>query len=126
MSAPTEHLRDREALRREATRDPIFLLQERTPLWSEASVSGVDYDHERECFVSSEDDSELTDAEAIDLGAGSWVWRTITVFLTRHEGEEWAAARSYRYAHGTRVYCVAAEGAMCDVLAAATEGGRYS
>ena len=121
----TTHPRDHETLRREATRDPIFLLQERVPVWSESLCSGVDYDHDAESFVDG-DKRELSTEQAIEAGAGSWTWRTLTVFLTRSEGEEWAAARHYRWPHGTRVYCVAAEGAICDVLAGATIGGMYS
>ncbi len=121
----SKHPRNHETLRRESTRDPIFLLQERVPVWSETMCADADYDHERECFVDG-DDRELTTEQAIEAGAGSWIWRTLTVFLTRSEGEEWAAARSYRWPHGTRIYCVAAEGEICDVLAGATIGGRYS
>ena len=121
----TEHLRDHEHLMREATRDPIFLLQERVAVWSEATCEGATYDHDVEGFVDA-DGRELTDDEAVEAGAGTWTWRTVTVFLTRSEGEAWAAARSYRYDNGTRVYCVAAEGEICEVLAAATVGGRYS
>ena len=120
----TEHPRDHATLSREATRDPIFLLQERVAVWAEHSLA-VEYNHEVEAFVDIHG-HELTTSEAIEAGAGSWVWRTITVFLTRSEGEDWALARSYRYAHGTRVYCVPAEGALCEALAAATDGGRYS
>lgn len=116
--------RTHERLSRDITRDPIFLLQERRPVWHEGRIYGVDYDPEREGFVNDDGD-DLTIEEAVEAGAGVWVWRTITVFLTREEGEAWAGARAYRYPHGHRVYCVPAEGAMCDVLANATEGGRY-
>jgi hypothetical protein len=124
MTATDALSRTHDALRREATRDPIFLLQERVPVWSPTAASPA-YDHGAEAFVD-DDGKELTTEQAIDAGAGSWAWRTLTVFLTRYEGESWATARAYRYEHGWRVYCVAAEGDLCGVLASATIGGRYS
>lgn len=115
--------RTHDRLARECTRDPIFLFQERRPVWAGDS-SPLEYDHDEECFVD-EDGAELTTDQAIKRGAGVWVWNTITVFLTRAEGEDFGKATAHRYPDGWRVYCVAAEGALIDVLAGATEGGRY-
>lgn len=123
MRVPT-YPRTHERLSRDITRDPIFLLQKKDVVWHPGGYNGAEYDHEAEAF-KDDDGQELTTSEAIEAGAGVWTWTTITVFLTREEGEDWANARSYRYPHGWRVYCVAAEGAMCEVLAGATEGGRY-
>jgi len=119
--------RTHEILARDSTRDPIYLFQERRAVWfGDASlVISVDYDCDRECFVD-DDGNELTSEQAVERGAGAWVWHTITVFLTRADGEAFGEQTAYRYDHGWRVYCVAAEGDLIDVLASATEGGRYS
>lgn len=120
MKYPRTH----DTLARECTRDPIFLFQERRAVWF-GDASLVKYDHDQECFVD-DDGNELTAEQAVESGAGAWTWTTTTVFLTRAEGEAFGNATAYRYEHGWRVYCVAAEGDMIDVLASATEGGRYS
>jgi len=47
-------------------------------------------------------------------------WHTEGVFFTRKEGEDWAAARAYRWPHGWQVYCICAEGQLAEILKAHT------
>lgn len=116
------HRRTHDRLYNEATQDPIFLLQERRYILYPSC--GWYWDSDREVVVT-DDGEEITDAEAVRREMGVAVWQTVTVFLTREDGEEYARKRSYRYPNGWRVFCVAASGDLVHVLAAGTLEGRY-
>lgn len=117
------HRRTHDRLFHDATCDPIFLLQERRFILYPSC--GWYWDSDREVIVTA-DGEELSEEEAVRREMGQAVWHTVTVFLTREDGEEYARQRAYRYPHGWRVFCVAASGDLVHVLAEATLEGRYA
>lgn len=114
--------RTHDNLRHDITRDPIFLLQERTVL--SCNCGSYSYDAELDAIVD-DDGNEVSTDFLIAEGLATVHWNTLTVFLTREDGEEFGRRTSYRYPQGWRVYCVHAEGDLVHVLAAATLEGRY-
>ena len=103
----------------EATRDPIFLLQERVVIPNQDCVG--EYDNEVEAYRDISTDKILDDDDLINNGWAAVMWRTVTVFLTREEGESFAEQTSYRYGRGRKnvdwmVYCVPCEGELAKLL----------
>jgi len=115
------HRRTHDHLFRDFTRDPIFLLQTKRYWYAQGPY---DWDSDNEEF-SDEDGEPISRDRLVEEGYAGTYWDTIGVFLTREDGEEWAAARGYRWPDGWRVYCICAEGDLVHVLAAATLEGRY-
>lgn len=132
MTTPA-YPRTHDRLRREATRDPVFLFQQRRTWWS--WQDHYEWDGDDEVYRYTTDDDLVHDAAeagqvvelktALEAGWAIQWWETVTVFATREEAEAHGQARAYRYPDGWRVYCVHAEGDLVHALAAATEGGRY-
>lgn len=121
LSYPRTH----EILSRDITKDPIFLFQCRDVDYSAACAHGdLDWDSDTGTLHDLSG-TEVSDDRAIADGMAVERWETITVFLTREEGEAWGRARAYNYTKGWRVFCVHATGDLSAVLATATEGGRY-
>lgn len=114
--------RHRAPLELDITRDPIFLFMEKRRLYSPACP--YEYDSDTEAFLDDEGDP-IEDHQLREEGYLIECWSTVTVFLTRADGEHYGNTRGYNYPHGWRVYCVAAEGDLKHVLADVTEGGRY-
>ena len=102
----------KEIAYKEATRDPIFLFQEReTNLNLE---SDVEYDSELEGFVVTGTKELLDDYDLVEKGWVYITWRTTGVFLTREEAEDFGERTHYRYGSkgkniDWRVYCIALE-----------------
>lgn len=127
---------NRDPSGREATRDPIFLLQSGTRQWTQipdgcevedGGLYVVNRDEladwilpfvdEDGCVVRRDGFWEL--AESIE-GDHGWPlvyveWRTESVWLTRDEAEAYAKRRAYRWDRW-RVYCVCCEGALASLL----------
>lgn len=120
------YARTHETLKADCTADPIFLFQRRRLAWSSAGVDGKGwrYDYDQEQMVDGKG-RHVTDKKAIEAGVATEYWDTERVFLTRADGEAYGNGRAYNYSDGWRVYCVPAAGDLVEVLAAATEGGRY-
>lgn len=122
----------------EGTASPIFLFQTRVLIWTGDLPDEFGFDGEECSFYETREpinDDEREECE--DMGWGEkyqeevplrdvWLghgddvahetWHTERVFLTREEGTAWAAARTYRWPDGWRVYCVPAEGALAEGL----------
>lgn len=110
----------------EATRDPIFLFQIREVICTDQSQ--LEYDSNLEgliapCHPVYDEDGEfrtLTDDELLDMGYATETWRTITVFLTREEGQAYGRRMTHRYGERQgkdwRVYCVPCEGELSKQL----------
>jgi len=130
---------NRDPTNNECTRDPIFLLLVGAHRLHELP-DGIDTDGESwwienrdlvpewcEPFIDAGGEHIDTTAafwkEAEDAGIAYTEWRTETVFLTRKEAEEWAAACAYRW-ELWRVYCVPCEGELAGMLAAADDPNR--
>ncbi len=77
---------------KEMTRDPIFLLQ----------------------YLEKDYIEDGEPQETLDY------WTTESVWFTREEAEAWAKSHAYRFRHGTRVYCLCAEGELAALLKAHT------
>lgn len=100
-----------EMARAESTRDPIFLLQERT--WQVADEGAFDRMREiREDHDWTRDEI----AALVEEGMLAYDYRTVSVWLSREEAEAFARRTAYRYKHGWLVYCVCAEGELAAVL----------
>lgn len=127
LAARLRFPRSHERLRQEATRDPVFLFQSRQIWW--APVSELSWDSDADVMRYAEHTYDAGSIVSVEVAlAHGWAfewWRTETVFASREDGEEWGKKKAYNYPDGWRVYCVAAEGDMIDVLAEATMGGRY-
>lgn len=132
-------VRPRAPLLQEATADPVFLFQRRVVLWmTEHLPSSWEWSEEHDCYIEEERDDanvgrggrrvwcEITDAVAIARGYAFEVWDTVTVFMTREEGEKHGHDHAYNFPDGWRVYTINATGDLCDLLGKATEGGRYT
>ena len=102
---------------REATRDPIFLLQTGHFVLTDTRF---EWDDDRGPYQDVFNDYGWLDEESLlNMGAGEIQWDTERVFLTREEGEEYALQRAYDYGEkgrNWRVYCVPCEGELADIL----------
>ena len=104
-------MRRNEIAYKEATRDPIFLFQEHViDINQEADV---EWDSDLESLIISGTCIQLDDSDLVDRGWAYINWRTIGVFLTREEAENFGERTHYRYGSGKnidwRVYCIALE-----------------
>ena len=117
-------MRRKDIAFKEATRDPIFLFQERVVTLKAEYDSYVYWDVEREVYITTSRSKEhLDDNGLVAHGFAEITWRTIGVFLTRDEGEVFGVATAYRYTDtrkgiGWRVYCIALErdSELCKIL----------
>jgi hypothetical protein len=110
-----------EIAREELTRDPIFLFQVRDVY----CINGhrVEYDSDLEGFIDpdrpvcDEDGNRraLTEDELLEMDCAVIAWRTITVFLTRAEAEDYGKRNSHNYLCW-HVYCVPCEGKLAELL----------
>ena len=108
-----------EIAHEEATRDPIFLLQERVVIPNQECTA--EYDFEADSYCDSITDELLNDDVLIKNGWAVATWRTISVFLTREEGESFAEQTSYRYGRGRKgidwmIYCIPCDGELTLIL----------
>lgn len=110
----------RQIAREEATRDPIFLFQQRMIIHTRIP-RGYEYDDGCHVVKSSDNDNpndpeELNNEEMLERHCAVEYWRTETVFATRGEGEEYGRNREHRYPDGWHVYCVPCEGSLKHIL----------
>jgi hypothetical protein len=100
---------------KEATRDPIFLFQERVVTLKAEYDTSVEWDIEQEIYFTTGHDKVLLDDNGlIEYGFADITWRTTGVFITREEGEWFGKRTAYRYTYpqkgiGWQVYCIALE-----------------
>jgi hypothetical protein len=105
----------KEIAHKEATRDPIFLFQERVVTLRAEYDTSVEWDEELEVYITTgRDKKHLDDNGLVAHGYADITWRTTDVFLTREEGETFGKATAYRYTDkrkgiGWQVYCIALE-----------------
>lgn len=105
---------------REATQNPIFLLQGRRLVVTDHDR--CEWDEAYGCFID-DDESMLTDEQVVERGLAHWEWDTYTVAFTRAEGEAWAKANAHNGPF--RVYSVPTMGDLRTILRRLTdyEGG---
>ena len=113
----------REMAHREATRDPIFLLQRRYLIITDRDE--VQYCDVCECVYFSsvmdhhdcdnEPPTNITDEEIVSNDSGVFAWRTEYVYYSRKEAQDVVDSRAH-YETGFRVYCVCAEGRLAQIL----------
>lgn len=108
-----------EIAHEEMTRDPIFLLQVRMVIPNQDCQE--DYNYTEESYWNPDTGELFDDDDLLKNGWAAQVWRTISVFLTREEGESFAEQRSYRYGKGRKnidwmVYCIPCEGDLAKLL----------
>lgn len=100
---------------KEATRDPIFLFQERKITLKAEYDSYVEWDVELETYIMTGGRKEhLDDYGLVEHGFAEITWDTTGVFTTREEAEEFGERTHYRYGSkgknvDWRVYCIALE-----------------
>lgn len=117
-----EDLPVREYPKSEATRSPIFLLQQRRWMFGEEPPGWMIV---ADLIENEEDDEEHLPLTYEACGERfrefivEW-WDTVSIFFTREEAEAYGRSRSHRYLDGWRVYCVHAEGELADLLKAHT------
>jgi hypothetical protein len=109
-----------EIAHREATANPIFLLQSRH---AHVFPDGHwDYDSDAEGFfrlgTTPKEDDYLSAAQILkqDSEAGLYEWYTESVWFTREEAEAFGQATEYNFREGWRVFCVTACGDLAKVL----------
>lgn len=108
-----------EIARKEATRDPIFLLQTRKVI--RTNQDKYYWDSDAECLKDVYNDEPVTDEALIENGDAESCWHTEYVFLTREEKRSGEVAAEYVYGRkgkDWRVYCVCAEGELAKALKA--------
>jgi len=102
-----------EIAHKESTRDPIFLFQTRIIL--PTLDADVEYDGFLESLVVNGTEEQIDNHDLLDSGwAYDDIWKTIDVFATREEGEDFGMKTSYRYGSrgkgvDWRVFCIALE-----------------
>ncbi len=105
---------------KEATRDPIFLLQEREIRLGDLPVEhSWDSDIERVVIrVMGREKVELSLRDYAHVYSDHVIesWRTSTVWFTREEAQAWLDSHKYRWPDGMRVFCVCAEGELARLL----------
>ena len=99
---------------KEATRDPIFLFQERVVTLKAEYDTYVEWDSNIECLIHADTRKQLDDYDLVDNDWADITWRTTGVFSTREEGEAFGERTSYRYGPkgknvDWKVYCIALE-----------------
>ena len=131
MSKTIERPDFSERCRRESTRDVVFLLQSRK-LNTVGCPDGWDFDDEGD-FVQVEDEcgdpiengKTITQQEAweqsllhgdYDVPCVIEEWHTEGVWLSREEANAYAEAHHYNYRHGFRVYGVASNGELAELI----------
>ena len=114
----------KETAYKEATRDPIFLFQERVVTLKAEYDTYVEWDVEQEIyFTTGRDKVVLDDNGLVEYGFAEITQRTTGVYLTREEGEDFGKRTAYRYTYpqkgiGWQVYCIALErdSELCKIL----------
>lgn len=100
----------------EATRTPLFLLEERTIRLLRVPEG---YDLDSDCQVvptGDEDPTALTDDELLELDEVALaIWRPLGVWGTRPEAEDFAERTAHRY-RKWRVYAIPADGQLAQAL----------
>lgn len=105
----------KEIAYKEATRDPIFLFQERRVTLKAEYDTYVEWDEEAEIYITTgKKKVHLNDYGLVEYGYAEITWDTTGVWLTRKEGEDFGERTHYRYGSkgkniDWRVYCIALE-----------------
>lgn len=110
---------------REATRDPVFLLQGKRLIWTgmpdgwstdgeswwpdDGSEEGIG---ECEAYRRFKDDTHGD----YDIPYAIVEWDTVSVALSRAEGEAFFKRQEYNYVLGWRVYCIPCDGKLAEFL----------
>jgi hypothetical protein len=103
----------------EITRDPIFLVQIREVI----PIVGceAEYSADASMYVHEATGELISDDRLVELDWAIMVWRTVSVTMTREEGEEvgdqmFPQYKGYRKGIDWMVYCIPCAGSLAEML----------
>ncbi len=105
--------------REELTRDPIFLVQERVVIPTVGCEA--EYSPDAMMYVDPGTGILVSEDDLVDHGWAAEVWRTVSVTMTREQGEE-AGEKMFPNHKGNRkgidwmVYCIPCDGSLVEML----------
>ena len=105
--------------REEITQDPIFLVQERVVIPTVGCEA--EYSSDADMYIHPSTGEFVPDDYLISHDWAVAVWRTVSVTMSREEGEEvgetmFPKHRGYRKGIDWMVYCIPCDGSLAELL----------